>query len=288
MKKIIAIALILVMTLSFVGCGATEVPDKTYTLDKDILQENLFNVIVEGDRDAFNSVYAVTDETYDALMSEIVSKDIITDYIVFLPETEWTNYIFFAFQTENPDEVNSAMTQYFDTYKTNKWLSDDQVSIFAESDWYVWSVSLDADAVIEIVKSGAEKDVMEAELLALKESFSVFGANMPSSLDDEYFVFEGMLEKSDLTDMYVLNSTIIGVNPLMMFKPAEGCEDTVKDMMTTWQQSQLDTMSWYQPNLVPIIESMELIEQNGYLIYIINEYPDETKTAIESAWVEIA
>ncbi len=288
MKKIISILLILVLSLSLVACGSAPAEtDKEYTLDKDTLQDILFSTSVEGDRDAFNGVYAVTDETYDALVGNIVSKDLINDYIVFLPETEWTSYILFAFQTDNASAVTSAMTEYFDDYKEEKWLSDEQVGVYAESGWYVWSVSLSNESVLEVVKRGMERDVMEAELLALKESLLVFSANMPSTLDDEYYALEGMLDKENLADMYILNSTIIGVNPLMIFKPAEGCDDAVKEFMTAWQQNQLDTMSWYQPNLIPIIESMELVEENGYLIYIISEYDDVIKAAIEKSWVEV-
>ncbi len=288
MKKIISITLILALCLSLVACGSAPVEtDKEYTLDKDTLQDILFSTSVEGERDAFNSVYAVTDETYDALVGSIVSKDLINDYIVFLPETEWTNYILFAFQTDNVDAVTSAMTEYFDAFKAEKWVSDDQVGVYAESGWYVWSVSLSNESVLEVVKRGMERDVMEAELLALKESLLVFSANMPSTLDDEYYALEGMLDKENLVDMYILNSTIIGVNPLMVFKPAEGCDAAVKEFMTAWQQNQLDTMSWYQPNLIPIIEGMQLIEENGYLIYIISEYDDVIKEAIADSWVEV-
>ncbi len=291
MKKIIAIILTLALTLSLAACGAKEPEIKNYTLDKDKLQESLFDVTVEGDRNAFDGVYSVTDETYKALVEDIVSKDMISDYIVFLPEDEWNSHMFFAFQTENPDGVNVAMTDYMNTVKEKLGLMDDQIGVFAESGWYVWSISLDNKAVLEVVKRGMEKSVMQDELLAIKESIPVFAMNIPSTLDEEFFVFDGMfdsmLDKSDLEDMYVLNSMIIGVNPLMIFKPAEGKADVVKEFVTAWQKQQLDTMSWYQPHLVPIIESMELVEENGYLIYIINEYPDVTKAAIASSWVEV-
>ncbi|MFI3163660.1 MAG: hypothetical protein R3Y65_04360 [Bacillota bacterium] len=291
MKKIISIVLILALCLSLAACGSATVEtetDKEYTLDKDTLEEILFSTSVEGDRNAFNSVYAVTDETYDALVGSIVSKNLINDYIVFLPETDWTNYILFAFQTDNVDAVTSAMTEYFDGFKADKWLSDDQVGVYVENGWYVWSVSLANDDVLDILKAGMEKDALQAELLALKEALLVFAGNMPSTLDDEFYTLEGMLDKENLVEMYILNSTIIGVNPLMIFKPAEGCDDAIKEFMTTWQANQLDTMSWYQPNLVPIIESMELIEENGYLIYIISDYNDDIKAAIADSWMEVA
>lgn len=291
MKKIISIILILAMVFSLTACGSTT--ETVYTLDKEQLENDLFSLSLPSGYAAYNNTYIVTDELFSDASGEyyFVGSDVFGntdagDYIMLLPISQWTNQILIAVPESNTDAIEKAEA-FMQSYIEEKWLDSSSVETFTENGYSVWSVSSETARAQEVFKNGTSSLDIAEKLTDLEEYANIFANNMVGTLDTDYYVFEGVIEKENLEDMFVLASTMIGVHPVIVLKPTAGMEDEVKANMQAWIDQQYVTFESYMAYNIPLLDGRIEETQNGYLIYVISSYNDPAYDAIMGSFVEV-